>query len=77
MRTPTHRLVVRALAAGTGQAGEHAAEVDRFTDTLQDDELTGSDACTLFGYLAEPEHDGPADANLAVDELNPDAALSG
>ncbi len=75
MRTPTHRLVVRALAAGTGQAREHAAEIDRFTDTLQDDEFTGSDACTLFGYLAE--HDGPADANLAVDELNPDAALSG
>lgn len=52
--------------AGTGQAGEYAAEIDQLVGTAQAGDLTGPEACTMFGLLAELEHDSPAETSLVV-----------
>lgn len=51
--------------AGTG---EITGETEQLAGKLAQGELSGAEACTLFGYLAEFDHDSPADANLVVAE---------
>lgn len=110
---------VRAWCQASLGVGELTGEAGQLAGKLAQGALTGVEACTLLGYLAEIDHDSPADANLvaaatprgtlkvmtaqscvdatytmvelewadeyavregltaAIEELNPDAALSG